>query len=793
MATLFVSALLLGLLVLVVRLLSPGASQNAPQVRPVVPPRAGPPTAPRLATRSNSQFDVTQRPQTVPKRTTAVSGLRSSSAPHSLSRDGDEKPIRVTSPESAPASRHSIPKAPPEFGPGRWIAEGQPVTIADTSIPGGMLYVGSSLKAPNGEQDPCLIDPCLPVASTGDYAEDQMGYWPSYSRITPQARRAYLNWLSGGRKDPGAEIGFVFLFFYGLERRAIIDATAIEPARYDRPRIASELRRLLDVYGEKSHSFRRYAVELLDWISLSNPPPRLYDEPTPSFPRSSELPLYLRLALGQAAVDEASLPAQLALAWTRLDPRIVFRTAARRCPKQFEQLFVNLYASTYGPGLVLPRNRTRLKFVYRPASSGFAGCSDFELAFNEIPDVTVLAGPVTKLQGIVDSATEALAPFSRIVGRNPTAGDSLEAQLLLPPSLWPEALRQTLEELRSRLTGDALLLKYGDLAAALGATAELTREKTKQLARSLATTGIGFEPDVERGARPPKPEDSVALFPLLPSETESAAQGPYLAASLTLQLASTVATADGVFGSSELEHLREAVLSWKHLSTNQSRRLLAHLQLLMRSPMTLPRLRKKLEALDSTIRETLASFMAAVAQSDGVISADEVKLLERAYRALGVDPDKVFSDLHSMATNEKPLAAAGPETAGLKLDSARIAELQRDTARVSTLLAGIFAEEDESASATPVEPIEDEQEEASGSRARLLGLDVVHSTLARTMLARPSWSREELSDLADDLELMLDGALEQMNEAALDAHGIPFFEGEDPLVVNTEMLEKLNQ
>ena len=53
--------------------------------------------------------------------------------------------------------------------------------------------------------------------------------------------------------------------------------------------------------------------------------------------------------------------------------------------------------------------------------------------------------------------------------------------------------------------------------------------------------------------------------------------GPYLAAALTLQLASAVAASDGEFGIKEMGHLRETVLSWKHLTPSQTRRLLAHL------------------------------------------------------------------------------------------------------------------------------------------------------------------------------------------------------------------------
>ena len=72
-----------------------------------------------------------------------------------------------------------------------------------------------------------------------------------------------------------------------------------------------------------------------------------------------------------------------------------------------------------------------------------------------------------------------------------------------------------------------------------------------------------------------------------------------------------------------------------------------------------------------------------------------------------------------------------------------------------------------------------------------MGLNEAHTALARMMLSRPEWSREELLDVAADLDLMLDGALEHINEAAFDAHDMALFEGDDPVTVNAEILEKV--
>ena len=80
--------------------------------------------------------------------------------------------------------------------------------------------------------EPALIDPGLSVDTRApDYAGTKMGYWPSYSSIPADCRAAYLHWLLDGRYAPGAYIGYVFLYFYGLERRLLVDSQSSLAAR----------------------------------------------------------------------------------------------------------------------------------------------------------------------------------------------------------------------------------------------------------------------------------------------------------------------------------------------------------------------------------------------------------------------------------------------------------------------------------------------------------------------------------------------------------------------------------
>lgn len=681
---------------------------------------------------------------------------------------------------------HALPKAPDGYSVARWVQPNETIQVAGLSLPGGLFYVGARMSSTSGRTDPALINPGLPVARRGDFTQRQMDYWPSYSEISPSARRAYLEWLAGGRSDPRCDIGFVFLFFYGLERRVILADKEDSSARAGWPVIEDEIRRLLSIYGGGSPSFRRYAGELLNWMAIDLPAGRLYETPVPDLPQGRELPLYLRLALGQAAVDRAPVPAPLALAWARHDPGISIHTAGKRCPEEFGRLFVQHYADEFGAGMVLPKNRTKLKFIYRPASAGLMGEGSLARTFGDVPDVTVLTAPPQKLQQVVDRSADELARFSRVIGKDPEARNRLDGLLHLPGSLWPRSARAKLQGLLDWMEDGRLTLPLGDLLSALGGNGDsLSRERARGLAQALQALNIGIEPDVLSGARVPAIDESIVLFTIEPGEKPEADSAAYQAATLTLQLASAVAVADGEFSEQELEHLRAEVRGWTHLTPAHQRRLQAHVQWLTSSPVSLASLKKRLEPLDQRARETIAAFMATLAQADGFVSPKEVKLLEKAYRALGVDAKRVFSDVHAVAAGAPGAQKQGAK--GFQLDPERIAELQRDTKRVTALLADIFKEEEATAEEAVDAP--DELPES----VRLLGLDETHTALVRLLMSRPQWMRGELEDAAADLELMLDGALERINEASFDAYDMALFEGDDPVEVNVLVVEKLEE
>lgn len=713
---------------------------------------------------------------------------------------GDDKFASFVVDETPEDSEYRVPQPTKASDGVRWVPAGESVNLAGFDVPGGLLYVASGQRNEYGQTEPSLINPKLRISSRPvDWSLRLTDYWPSYSSISPDARRAYLQWLADGRRAPDANIGYVFLFFYGLERRVLVDLGVDSTMSGEAAAIQGEVRRLLKIYGE-NNSFHGYASRFLAFIEArgyDNQP--ITPDPPKVLEQSYELPLSLKLGLGKFAVAQKPVPASWAMAWALNDPNIYRRTPVSRCETEFKSLFSRKYAEAYGDGIVLRLNKTKLQVSYHPASSALAGCVA-PRNIGDLPDVTAVKGPIQKLQALVDTCTESLDSFSRFIGRNPDKAQALEGLLQLPVELWPTTVRAELDDIKSRVGEGMLVMAFGELSGRLKSAGPLSRGKVLGLARALKALHIGMEPDVLTGSRTPKAEDKIALFTIATEDDAGGSEHAYQAAAVTLDLACMAAHADGEVSAHELMSLTKQINAWTHLSDTQRKRLRAHLRLGIDQPATLASLKKKLEPLAEDARHAICRLLAHLTQVDGVVSPAEVKFLERTYKAMALDARLVYSDLHASApastvatpsadtTTKAPIATATTNGGTFALDPARIAQLEKETAEVSELLARVFVDEE---THEPIPVAETEPTEESAQPSGILGLDADHSAFVRLLITRSSWLREELADAASDMELMLDGALEHINEAALDALEAPLTEGDDPIEINKEILEAL--
>lgn len=695
----------------------------------------------------------------------------------------------------------SAPRISSSDGDSFWVPDDKTARFNGHPI-GSFVYVGQGLGSADGQSiEPSLIDASLPVdSSVTDCSERRTPYWATYAAISEQARGAFLKWLETGRSDRRADIGYVFLYFYGLERRALHDARTSASARAEIPAIEREVLRLLAIYGS-SRSFRGYATGFLDLLTARDEGRRLYLSAPPELNYRDILSFRHRLGLAQCAADGAPLPAQWALAWMYADPTTRLRTPATRCREQFEQLFAAKYRGAFGEGMQLPKNRTRLRFDYKPASPGFRwGTGELTRAF-ELPDLSVLTSPVKKLQVIAEECTKELEGYSRTIAKDPAKAATFDSTLELPVALWPAAVRRPVEQVRALLekAGRPATLPFSTLQSWFPQWNNINKSKMQSLARALSQAGIGIEPDARFGGAVPDPQDKVVLFADA-GERMLQATARYTAAAVMLRLAVAVAWADGAATEAEQSLLSKKLEQWLHLTDAERRRLGAYLKLLLAEQPSTAGLKKAIEPLDMRAREAIGDFLALLAQVDGTVTTAEVKTLEKLFKLLGLDAGAVYGKVHAAATEPvtvkmaqvtathaippAPTPAAKPRASAVQLDPARLAALKADSERVSAMLGNIFAGE---AEPEPIADSEDDPEVES-----ILGLDATSSALLRTLLERTQWSRADLEELAADRGVMLDGALERINEAALDAHGSPLFEGADPVELNQTVVKELS-
>lgn len=740
---------------------------------------------------------TTSPSSTEPQPTTSAEAVLKS-APGTPSEQ-DEEFLTITL--SSDSSKSSYRIAPPNFETSpkvRWVNQGEAVDIAGTTITGGMFFFGTPRRGEAYQGlDACAVVPNSNVAEKG--SESSVGpedYWLSYNSFSAAHRRTYVQWLASDRSDPQLHRGFVQFYLYGLERRVLVDGMQghIEKGEFDA--IATELQRLKTVY---SNTLSTSAIDnLLEFISVHLVHPRRQYEQKPGpISNTFEVPLSIRVAFGQASVDKAPVPVEWALAWVLGDGAVNKRTAVTRCAREFRQLFERKYAEKYRDGMRLPINKTKLR---APGYTSFYALREIVYPdyITSLPDLTAVTGPRNKLQELVYECTDALDAYSRFLGRNPDAEGALESALLLPVELWQDSARRELDTLVTTVASGTVVTTFGSLFERFKATGNLTRDKLSVLARVLGEAGVAMEPDVRISGRTPKNTDSVALYATPPSNSTNLADETYLTLALMVDMAASIAMADGVATDPEIALIYRQIESWSQMAPRQQDRLKARVQVQIAQPSTLASLKKRLEPLSVDAKHSLAALLVQTANADGVVSPAEVKLLEKVYQALGLDLQQLYGDLHGNAvvgsptspqahTNASPLKLV-PSQPSFALDPARIEALQKETAKVSAMLADVFADEEPGIQpvSEPAATLVTKPESFS-----LLGMDDAHSALLRLLLTRPKWTRAELVDAASDLDMMLDGAIEQVNEAALDHWDEPLIDGEDPIEINQELAQRL--
>ena len=267
------------------------------------------------------------------------------------------------------------------------------------------------------------------------------------------------------------------------------------------------------------------------------------------------------------------------------------------------------------------------------------------------------------------------------------------------------------------------------------------------------------------------------------------------------------------------------------LTVEERTRLGARLRWLLASGVDAAGLRRRTGALSVADRDAGAQFLLRLVAESTPIGPADVAALIRGYRLLDLPDDQLYARLHHVLTHQEhpgspttPAHRSVPDRSvpdrsaeqgpvlvrrgrpaagghalpwvppqeevtqevtpadGVSLRKAVVGRRLAETETVAALLAEIFIDD------TDPDPHTDAPTDAAAEHADAdlspgldAGLDAAHHAVLTQVAARPSWSATEFAELAAGHGLLPVGALEVINDLAIEITGQPVVTQDGPL------------
>lgn len=677
--------------------------------------------------------------------------------------------------------------------PARWVKQGESVTIQNVVINHGHFYFGGQLQTYSSDEygylyndgsDASLVNDAFPIeAMSRHYYDESLGYWPTFATLSPRCRGAYLDWLASDRSDASCPVGYVFIYFYGLERHILVDGTRESISDDEFKSLFEEVSRLRTIF-QANRSFCRYSTQLIETMLLLRPDAIQIEDESECFASGSSLLFQFRLA--ETVAQGKPVSAVLALAWIKYYTEYTLRTPARRCAEEFATLFKRRYVNKFGEGIVVKPNKTMLKLSYSPASSSLRGIN---IKHPELPDPSILRAPVQKLIQVAESCTNALDAYSRYLGKKDASKSDVAAIMLLPDEILTEDAERLFAEFKrwadEKIRENAGLATVADFWVRLDMPPpDKINKKEAELIQNFARrAGYGIAPDLRYHLVRPEPEGHLVIFPEGHAEFYIPS-AEYTSVSVALRLGAMVAQMDKSVDVAEQAALERIIDHNDSLTPMEKRSLHAYLIWRLNTPANQAGLKARIEQLSDKEKSTIGNVIISVACADGRIDPAEIKQLEKIYASLGLDSSTVTSDIHRLSTTEPSPASmsqATPEASGtFSLDERILARHESDTTDVRQLLNTIFTEDESS-----------EEPPAAIPSHTGASLDEAHRQLYQHLLEKERWARNEVTELCQQFNLMLSGAIEAINDWSFEQVDAPVLDDDDDIYVDLEIAQEL--
>lgn len=659
-----------------------------------------------------------------------------------------------------------------------------PLTVQGYTINDPFTYWSNGQVSP--DEASCL-DITLPSGQPYSPNTPPLPYWPRYSQITPDQRARYLSWLSTGKDRDLDEIGYAFLYFYGLEKRALIEKKDID-------QIIHEVRRLLDRY-RTSHSFNTYLGNFLGFLAARQMDTLTRDDLTIYFPDLAELNESCTVvALAWFAQKGTPIPWQLAYSVARHFSGSSIPSKIKKEIPYLETLFQKRYHSVLGNGLSVVPAKNPYKLDYHPASPSL-----LSLTSNAMIIPCSIPYPLRRKKQFNDLFTlwkkciQDLRPFINQISKN-EGTITWQAYIHLPEELrtaiphpdqdtWNHIFEEHKEE------KPWTFVPLSSLAGVIGIEKRnrLTKVQSRNLTQTAHDTGYLILPDVRHAGYSYRWDETFVLLPL-PATEKTDLNSAFSSYALMLELGFGIAASDGHIDYDERAYLRTYYEKKFTFSPFERQCLEALEDLYIHTPPSLTRLGKRLkEGLDPDTRLSVAQFLVEIATTDGTVDPKEKKNLNKIFKAMEIEEGY----LHWLLTHAKSVDPADVPVAvrsgtmpvrgetlppppiietspSFIIDRKAVARIMDETREVSEILGEVFTKEE----TEPGEFVFGGEEDLEEPEAQITppsdhdgleGLQPRYVPVLEELLATKVWTRDEFVHLVQCHHCMPQATIEAIN------------------------------
>ena len=691
-----------------------------------------------------------------------------------------------------------------KVGNARWVRPGETVTIQGVAISSGMFYLGTEMRSEYSGNEYCLINPNLPISKPGAQSSTNPSYNPSYSDFKPSQRRAFLEWMANGRNDPDADNLVARVFLCGLEYRLFKQGVKSEIAELIR-----EAERIIDVCGTRN-TFSWSAAKFVSYANALLPSP---NPPNPRFAKlADEFSPHVRVFIGSKLARGEPLTADDALVWAFAAPTVWLRTPAERCVNEFRALWAIRFSDVFR-GFAFPSPKNVIALTYRATYGTFN--TPLHGSFEKLPDISSDERTALKLKELVESCTNELDAYSRLLGRHPEFAGQPRASLLLPEELWAEHFGNAAKNMASALGDNAVLVtRFADLMEVAGfpldeATPNERGAALGRFSSILQEFDVGIEPKGCLADATLSSNSPVTLFRLGASVTGRADDSPSNWRTV-IDIALLAAGAAGPV--SDAARGAAATSLANDFPNLEPMRVAAYAAGAEPPSSRAGKLIKVAGALSLVERQCMARCAVSASLVAGTVPPASVKFLERLYGALQFLPGDLYSALHRGEADIAPTAsqsahqassfgAGGPNVEGqaaspsgrhgeVVIDIAKLTRAREATHAVSKILADVFVEDPAAEPATQSNGVE-KQPASNGSV--ITGLDPAHANLLSIVLDDGPMEKKTFEAHAKGLKLMADGAIEHINDWGYDHFDEQVIEDGDTVAIAGHIRDRLSE